>query len=207
MAAPRTVPRQRPVGHTAAAPPAPGEVHPAPIAHRPGPRNCTATLPLGPSPWPTIDRIHRGRMAGLFTRIGRSTRISDASCPVAAISTAPCGADPICTARTIRGTRVRMRMTALRLRITSAAVLTRKDSKSISAPVYRSGEPLGPRAYHPKPGRGDVVVRNLHLDHPYAAGAAIPDSGFYNGDRHLRTHGIAVPRSAQCPARLRGLPA
>jgi hypothetical protein len=75
---------------------------------------------------------------GLRTRTGRSTSISHALWPVAATSTVRCGADPICIARTIRGTTFRVGMTALGL--TSTGAPTRKDSKSISAPVIQPGD-------------------------------------------------------------------
>jgi hypothetical protein len=189
-----TVPRPRPVGHTAVAAPAAGELTLAPMAHRTWRWNCAATLPLGRSPSPSTNHI---RMAPIpVTRIG-PTSMAPALRPAAAMSTVRYGAEPICIVRPIRRTMTGPGMTAI-------AVPTRKDLKSISAPVYRSCDGFGPRACRHQP-RGNHIVRYFRANAPNAA-VTTTVSGLCNCDRHFRAHRCTVARPTQCPARLRGLP-
>jgi hypothetical protein len=62
MAAGHIVPQQQPVGRMTVAPREPEDLRRAPAARRTRRRNCTFTLPPGPSRQPVADRIPRGRI-------------------------------------------------------------------------------------------------------------------------------------------------
>jgi hypothetical protein len=153
-----------------AVPAATGDLPPPPVAPHIARSNCATTPRLGPSKRPTVDHIRHGRLArhGIPCRIRHTLqeqckwREKPDLGAAKAISTARCGAGPICTAWTIQGTIPESRLAA-------SAVRTRADCRSTRALVNRRCEALDPRAYRDKP-RGHLILRNLRVEVPCGLG-------------------------------------